>query len=98
MATKITPSSLLASLRSRGVRLRVTETAEGLQPSVSGELTAEDRRALEEHREGLIALLLEEARVEAGRREDPRAATRDVRFWGPDPNRIPGGLRREEPA
>lgn len=59
----MTAADLLARLREQGCRLRLAETEAGLVPRLTGKPSAEDRAALAEHREAVIALLLAEARA-----------------------------------
>jgi activating signal cointegrator 1 len=75
------PLQLLTALRARGVRRALVFTAQGMELDVSGALTDADRAALAAHREGLLQLLLQEARAEAARRDDDAAAVeREVDF------------------
>lgn len=75
-------ADVLAALRGRGLRLWVEETADGLLPRALGPLGDADRAALKEHRPELIRLLLDEARAERVKQEDPCAmAGRSVRAW-----------------
>jgi hypothetical protein len=76
-------TDLLAALRARGVRLGLVEDGRGLTPTFGGNLTAEDRAALADHREGLVAALLAEARREAARRDDDAAAAGRAINWRP---------------
>jgi hypothetical protein len=75
-------TDLLAALRARGVRLGLVEDERGLTPTFGGALTAEDRAALAAHREGLVALLLAEARLTVARRDDDAAALGRAVEWG----------------
>jgi hypothetical protein len=73
---------LLTDLRARGVRLGLSFTAAGLTPTFGGNLSADDRAALAARREGLLQLLLREARLAAARRDDDAAAVGRAVEWG----------------
>jgi hypothetical protein len=80
----MTPANLLAALRARGVRCALVFTAQGMDLDVQGPLTDDDRAALAAHREGLVAALLDEARLAAASRDDDAAAEgRAVTFDDP---------------
>jgi hypothetical protein len=78
------PAQLLAALRARGVRLGLVFSAQGMDLDVQGRVSQSDRAALAAHREGLLQLLLDEARAAAARRDDDAAAVgRAVEFDDP---------------
>jgi hypothetical protein len=77
----MTSPDLLTAIRARGCRLSVRFGADGVTPTFGGPLTDEDRKALAEHREALVALLLAEARLAAAQHDDDDAAAdRPIRW------------------
>jgi hypothetical protein len=75
------PVQLLAALRARGVRCALVFTAQGMDLDVQGRVSQSDRAALAAHREGLLQLLLSEARAAAAQRDDDAAAEGRAVEW-----------------
>jgi hypothetical protein len=95
----MTAEALRSTLAARGVRLalvggRVRVTAP------AGTLTTEDRAALHEHRDALLALLLEETALEvfAGATVDPTAGAERTGEWPSRYGAIPPDFDRLVPA
>jgi hypothetical protein len=89
---------LLTALRARGIRLGLVEDERGLTPTFGGSITDDDRAALAAHREGLLQLILQEARAEAARRDDDAAAqAREVDF-APSPIELWNARKETEPV